>query len=383
MNIISNWRRKASGLFLFSILFAIASLLILPNTALANGVEVRTIPAHLLPFEAESHLPVKLTEITIETKNLSNSQQQPNKQMRVTIQLPRETPWLSTDFPMVEGKTLLSVSTILPTSGTWSINTVLPIRGNYWLSADLIDGEHLIESEQKTLHVDENPSKYLYFVALATLLFLVGLGGAQVIGGKQLMAPGQLAPTRVELLLSVSAIAALIAMLILAVAAEMNTHQSCHSKAGLSCQSNGQSLEKSSSITSDTAHTLALVGNSEATVGESASYHLQVIDLKTNKPALAAPVTIDVTQCEENFPVLSFTGLTDDEGMLAWKETFFDGAPHKIEACLAKNSLKAWQYVSVEPIHPPLARRLIGFFYMVVFLLIGLLCGLLYKKRRG
>jgi hypothetical protein len=253
---------------------------------------------------------------------------------------------------------------------------MFPIRGDYVIAAEIKRGSKAIATDSFKLSVLENPAKYLNFAMLAAFLFLIGTIGGWLIGGKQKMWPGQLAPTRVELLLSAAALAAIVAMACLAVSAEMNLHQHCEKPEA--------STELDKTSVSDHAYNLALTGDREAAVGELANFKAQVTDAKTDKPTPGLPLQVTVTQLEENFVALTFASITNESGQLVWKECFFDGAPHKVEVRIDDGKgagIEASKTIAVEAIHPPLSRRLTTLIYMMMFLLVVLFIGFKATRR--
>lgn len=354
----------------FAILLFISVFAFAIGQVRATGIGIKTTPQEMLPFEAEAAAPSVAPTLSFQTIA------QQNTKLHFKIQMPPETPWLSTDFPLVEGKTLLEMETPMPDSGKWSVKPMLPIRGNYTIPTGIYEGLRCIREADLKLQVNENPSKFWYFAGLAVVLLLIGLGGGWVIGGKQQLNPEQLLPKKVEVLLNGVALMAVFSMLALAISAEMHIHQSC-----------AHEMDKKKSdlnIARDTRYQIAVSGDHDTVVGNLSKFEIQALDLKTMKPAGGLPIKVSVQQLEENFPVLSFTAFADEVGKVSWKESFFDGAPHRVEAQVdgpKSASLKTWVTVSVEAIHPSLVRRLITFAYMIVFLLVGMLLGLLVKER--
>jgi len=336
---------------------------------LASGLQLETTPKSLLPFEAEAEVQPTPPTLTIKTGEKTNAN------LHLEIKLPPETPWLSTDFPIVEGKTLVEIDTPLDKTGSWSFRPMLPIRGDYTMPVEIQIGHAPVAIDTFTLHVGENPAKIWNFVIVAAVLFNLGVIGGSIIGGKQHINPGQLAPSRVVLFLSALSLVAIIAMIALAIGAEVNSHRH-HEESKIS-------MPADMSLSQNSKFILSLTGAKESAVGSLAYFKVEVKEAKNQVPAKNVAVIIRATQLEDNFPTLSFTGLTNEYGEIAWKEMFFDGAPHKIEAVLEvpeQTSLKSWQTISVEAIHPPVLRRLITLAYMTLFLVIGLLIGFGVRK---
>jgi hypothetical protein len=338
----------------------------------ATGIGIKATPEEMLPFEAEAKVPSVPPTLCFQTIAQKGSK------LQFKIQMPPETPWLSTDFPVVEGKTLLEMETPMPDTGKWSVSPMLPIRGDYSIPVNTYEGSNSIRTAKLQLHVNENPSKYWNFAGVAALLVITGLSAGWVIGGKQHVNPGQLVPKKVEALLNAAVLVAICSMLILAVAAEMNIHQSC--------AHNMVEGEADVKVAHDANYRLTVSGDRDTAVGDLSSFNIQALDLRTMKPAQGLPIKVNVEQLEEHFPVLSFTAITDEAGKVSWKQSFFDGAPHRVEAQIGRSiipGLRSWITVSVEAIHPSLYRRLTTFSYMIIFLLFGLICGLIAKDRNS
>jgi hypothetical protein len=320
-----------------------------------------------MPFEAEAVVAVSPPTLTLQKGATTLNK------FRLQIAMPSQTPWLSTDFPIVEGRTLFEIETTFPPSGQWKLQPMLPIRGEYLVKVDTGGGA----SQVIKLQLDENPVKILNFAWLAIVLALVGFAGGYLIGGKQETKEDQLAPTKIEVLLCVAAIVAIVAMFTLAAGAEIGTHNNCQRKEVI-----GGSDQL---MATGGCYSLEFSGSHAIDVGDLAKFTALLKDTRTNLPVANVPVEIAVIQSEEQFTDLAFTALTDERGEVSWKQTFFDGAPHKVNARVIDSkgtSLKTWLIVRVVPIHPPLARRLIGLAYMVAFLIAGFVSGFLWSRRR-
>jgi hypothetical protein len=343
---------------------ALLAALLFTGFGSASAVELNTVPAKLTPFEAEAKVQAPPSTLIFQAPPKSN--------LDLTIQMPPDSPWLSTDFPLVEGRTLLALNTIVPDAGLVKLQAMLPIRGIYSISVvDTINGGGS-KQEMLNLQVEENPAKYINFAVLAIVLLIIGFTGGSIIGGKQQMRVGQLAPTRVEILLSSVSLVAIIAMFSLAVSAEMNIHNHHHDE---------ELPEPPSKMSKDTKYQVELEAPEHTIVGDLTDFNLKVKEATSGKPVQDVPVKIEVMQLEENFQILAFTTSTDKNGNASWKECFFDGAPHRVSAALATApDLKVSSPIHVEAIHPPLVRRLTGFAYMICFLVVGVWFGFRRKS---
>ncbi len=183
--------------------------------------------AQIRPLEAEATKalgsgnykpPVQLTLQAVD------AQGQALKAARIHLQIftrPKK-PWFTTDFPIVEGTKLLDIEGNAPT-GQLQLQQTLPTRGKYQLVVDVtpISPSAFTPIQQTlTLSVPENEAKYRNFGILAVILLAAGLGGGWIIGSRQPLQPGEIAPQRVRLLLSGAIMVAIVALLYVNISAE-------------------------------------------------------------------------------------------------------------------------------------------------------------------
>jgi len=210
-------------------------------------------------------------------------------------------------------------------------------------------------------------------------LLALGLGGGLVLGGKQHIQPGEIAPQRVRLLLSGAIIVAIASLLIINISAEVaesHTH--------------GHQINKSEpAVRASQGVEARILGDVEATVGQPAKLAIQVIDSTTGQPIKDAIANIKATQAENKWVAFAYQGTTDAKGQLTWEQQFFDGAPHKVEvevspqpqAKVQFSPLRVAKEIEVEGVAPPLAVRLIVLGYFTSIIVLGLLLGLGLKSR--
>lgn len=338
--------------------------------------------SQILPFEAEATKPQSPVQLTLQAVDAVGK---PLENAKISLQIltPPKNFWFPTDFPIVEGTELLNIGAVAP-KGELQIQQMLPIRGNYKLLVDVtpIVANAFIPIQQTlTLSVPENWVKYRNFGILAVILLIVGLGGGLVLGGKQQIQLGEIAPQRVRLLLSgaiIVAIASLVIINISAEVAESHTHSHEHQS---------QTLE--STVQASQGVEARISGDVEATVGQPAKLAVQVIDTTTNQPATDVILNIKATQIEHEWVAFAYQGMTDAEGKLTWEQQFFDGAPHKIEVKVSPQPeaiqkfppLKVAKQIQVEGVAPPLQGRLIVLAYFTSFIVLGLMIGLSLRRR--
>jgi len=336
--------------------------------------------SQVLPFEAEATAlpsPVRLSLQAVDAAN----QPLENAKIHLQILTPPKNPWFPTDFPIVEGTELLNIEAVTP-KGELQIQQMLPIRGNYQL---LVNVSPIVANAftpfQQTLRlsVAESWVKYRNFAILAVILLVLGLGGGLVLGGKQQIQPGEIAPQRVRLLLSGAIIVAIASLLIINVTAELaDSHTHRH-----------HSQTKEPEVFQSQGVEARISGDVEATVGQSAKLAVQVIDTTTGQPASDVIVNIKATQSEDKWVAFAYQGVTNAKGQLAWEQQFFDGAPHKVEVEISPSPqatsqfspLRVAKQIQVEGVAPPLQIRLIVLAYFTSFIVLGLLLGLKLKNK--
>ena len=371
-----------SAICLMSVVFY--GLVVSSQTA-QPAVRLITPPINqILPFEAEattqqSPVPLKLQAVDAVGKPLENAK------IRLQILTPPKNPWFPTDFPIVEGTELLNIEAVAP-KGELQIQQMLPIRGNYQLLVEvtpIVANAFTSIQQTLTLSVPENSVKYRNFGILAVILLALGVGGGFVLGGKQSLELGEIAPQRVRLLLSGAIIVAIASLLIVNISAEF---AESHAHEHHAHEHNSQKLEPATLQSQGIEARLS--GDVEATVGQPAKLAVQVIDATTNQPATDVVVNIKATQAENEWVAFAYQGVTDAKGELAWEQQFFDGAPHKVEVEVlpqpqAKRQfapLRVAKEIEVAGVAPPLPIRLIVLAYFTSLIVLGLVIGL---KLRG
>ncbi|NJM69020.1 MAG: hypothetical protein HC862_01690 [Scytonema sp. RU_4_4] len=337
----------------------------------------------ILPFEAgteKQQSPVTLTLQAIDAvgKPLENAK------IALQILTPNPNPWLTTDFPIVEGTKLLQMEAAAP-DGKLEIQQMLPIRGNYQLRVNvspLVANAFAPYEQTLNLNVRENPVKYKYFAVVAAILLSVGLLGGWVIGGQEKLREGEIAPQSVRLLLSALTVVAIVTLLFINISAEVaEAHGSGHSN---TTEAIAPSVQKSQELE------VHLEGDKNATVGKLANLTVRVKDTATGQPLTDVALQVKAIALEDNLTIFTYKGIPDSNGKLTWQEQFFDGAPHKVEVEAtplpgAKRQfygVKVAQEVEVEGIAPPLYIRLIGLFYFTAIIGIGMAIGLLIQRRQ-
>ncbi|MEP0870740.1 hypothetical protein NDA01_13100 [Trichocoleus desertorum AS-A10] len=357
----------------------------LPQPSVKLATEPST--SQLLPFEADAAQPQNPVQMTLQALDATGKPLQ-NANIHVKLLTPPTNPWLPTDFPIVEGTKLLDLAAIAA-NGQLQFQQMLPIRGDYQLQVEVtptVANAFAPFQQTLTLSVPENSIKYRNFAILAVILVAVGFGGGWVIGGKQELQPGEIAPQRVRLLLSGAIVVAIAALLVVNISAELShSHEHSHEHehgdkaiAALPSSTNTQGLE------------VKLLGHHHATVGEPAELVVQAIDVKTGQPATDVVFDIKAKSLEAGWVAFTHQATPNNQGEFAWQQQFFDGAPHQVEvevtpkpgAARQFSSFKVAQEIEVEAVEPPLRSRLLSLGYFVSILLVGLGLGLWVQQRR-
>lgn len=365
------WVSLAAG-FAITLIWLLTSL---PSAA-QTAVQLQANPP--LSQVVPNTEPVQLRVQAID----ANQQPITDATIQVRLLTPAKTPWLTSDFPIVEGTTLLELNAIAP-MGTLQFEQVLPIRGNYQMQVNVTPqtaGAFEPFEQVLTLTVPENPVKYRNVSILIAILLLTGFGGGWVLGGDQRVHEGEIAPKPARMLLSAATLLAIVALLTINIKAEMaEAEMSYHSQGTLSAvatqQVQGIQVE--------------LSGDQQATVGQTATQTVSVRDAATRQPISNAAVNLQVIALEHNEQLFTFDGVTDKTGKLTWQQQFFDGAPHQVSATIAPAANSSRQFapirvaheVEVEGIAPPLYIRFISLIYFTAIFVIGLIAGFLGHRR--
>jgi len=359
-------------------------------------VRLKTEPliSQIAPFEAEATTPPlgsgKVQPPVLLKLLAVDAQNHPLENAKVHLQIftPPKNSWFTTDFPIVEGTKLLDIEGNAP-NGQLQVQQLLPIRGTYQLLVDVtpIVADAFVPIQQTlALTVPENPLKYRNFGILIVILLVVGLGGGLVIGGRQKIHLGEIAPQRVRLLLSGTILVAIATLLAVNISAEI-------AESGMSMPMSQMSEQKpptdNSGMVQSQGLEVRLSGDVSATVGIPANLQVKVIDTQTNQPATDVSLKIRTTQLENNWVAFAYVGVPDATGQLAWQQQFFDGAPHQIEVEVSPQPNAAHQFspfrvkreVKVEGVAPPLRVRFTSLAYFTGIIVIGLVFGLGLKRR--
>jgi hypothetical protein len=380
---------STSCLMSFVLLYSLGSF----HKALAAGGSIRltTDPStdRISPFEAEATK--KQSPVNFELQAM-DSRGQPLKNASIDIRVvnPSANPWFRTDFPIVEGTDLLKFVTDAP-DGKVRWQQMMPIRGNYQIIADVkpTKSNSFRPFVQSTsVSVSENSIKYQNFALLAVLLLVTGGVGGWIVGSRQPIIEGEVAPRKVRVLLSGAALVAIAALLYVNVSAEQAqsgmsepmSHMQHGSKAGATAAPMSAQVAKEGLM-------VKLSGDGAAIVGKPANFQIQVTDAVTNQPVSAA-ISVKEVQLEHDWTSFAFQ-TNSTNGLMNWQSGLFDGAPHRLDVVVSPAGggkqfppIKIQQEIEVAGVAPPLITRLISLSYMTGIVASAFLVAFWWRRRQ-
>lgn len=334
----------------------------------------------LVPFEAEAEQQQSPPRFHLEAQD-SQGKALSRVRMQIKIVTPATNPWISTDFPIVEGTELLSLE-VPAAQGVVEFEQMLPIRGTYQILLKVMPMDDAVSTplieQVLTVNVPENPVKFRNFAILAGMCTLVGAVGGFFIGTPQ----GRLdlrstlgIPESVRLLLIGLTLTAMAALIFINVSAEFQGGHS--SMAGMA-----NTPINAPSIAQDKEQVLNLDGAKEARVGTAESFQARLTDRRTGQEIPSA-FKVSVINEENNWKLFSIATPIADH--LRWRQQFFDGSGHLIEVQTPPHkkqpALTTKHLVSVEGIAPPVSVRLKALAYLTGFVALGLF-GMMGLKLR-
>lgn len=307
-----------------------------------------------------------------------------NANIHLIMLTPPRSPWFSTDFPWVEGTTLLDITQPSKT-GELQFQQMLPIRGNYTFKLEvspLVTDTFQPFQQTLFLSVSENEMKYRNYLILLVLLIIIGFGGGWIIGTGESLQPGEVVPQQVRLLLSSAIIITIATLLFICITAEVGSSHSEHENHQSQMS---DALDDQGKITESVVQ---LLGKENATVGQLNNFQIKAINTQTQKAIANLSLEIKAKQLEENLVVFKTQAETDTQGQFSWQHQFFDGSPHELTVTVSpkissKNKpLKIGKAIKVEAIHPPLFTRLISLGYMMLTVAIAFVSGFWIRRSR-
>ncbi|MBE9156459.1 hypothetical protein IQ265_06395 [Nodosilinea sp. LEGE 06152] len=351
-------------------LAAIAACLTLATPVRAQpSIQLQTFPPLSQVVPNTEPVRIDLTAVG------ANQQPLTNAQMVVTLMTPPKTPFWSSDFPIVEGTTLLELADVV-TDGQLAFQTFLPIRGSYSLRVEVapLQAEDFKPFEQiLTLQVPENPIKYRNAAILMGILLLAGFGCGWILGAQQVVHPGEVTSRPVQTMLSVAIIIAIAVLLVVNISAEITEVH----------QVKGHSNTLTAIAQQNAEVQVEMLGETAAVVGRPST---QRVHVKGNSNIT---LKISAVGLEHNQPIFAYETAPKTAGEFTWKQQFFDGGPHRVtvdvaparDTSLRFEPFSVGQEIHVEGISPPLLVRLIGLVYYTSLFVAALAAGYFIHRR--
>jgi hypothetical protein len=323
-----------------------------------------------MPFEAEAEQQKPPPRFHLEAQD-SQGKALSHVRMQLKMVTPEPNPWVSTDFPMVEGTELLSFE-VPAAQGVVEFEQMLPIRGAYQVFVKVLpmddDAAKPLIEKVLAVNVPENPVKFRNFAILAGMCTLVGVVGGFFIGQPQGGSTTLGIPESVRLLLIGLTLTAMAALIFINVSAEFQDGHS--STAGMD---NKMSPALSIDQDKDQKQVLKLDGTQDARVGTAEAFQAKRIDRRTGQEIPSA-FEVSVFNTEKNWKLFSIATPIDNH--LRWRQQFFDGSGHRLEVRTPRYreqpALTMKQSISVEGIAPPVSVRLKALAYLTGFVALGL-----------
>lgn len=361
----------------FSAVAGVASLLLATTSSQAQSrlqLDITPPIDEVVPF----HQP-----ITVSLETLDSGVSLDEATVHVKLLAPAKTPWLTTDFPIVEGTTLLDMA-IAPLDGAAQFQIVPPIRGSYQLEVSVTPkaGESFEPfTEVLDLQIPENPAKLQNLLILLAILGMAGMGGGWVIGCRQSLEDGEIAPQPVRLLLSMGILLAIAALLYVSFTAETAEAHSSHTPDEISSRAEAQPHPESMTVSLDD---LAM-----AKVGQTIPLMVELADAATGQPITDVDLAIATTLLDYDQTVAAFRATPDATGRYTWQQQFFDGSPHVVTVRVSPQPGAAMQFEPFELVKhidaigvaPPLSVRLISLGYLTAVLATGVGAGFWTRRR--
>jgi hypothetical protein len=328
-------------------------------------------PANIMPFEAEAEQQKPPPRFHLEAQD-SQGKALSRVRMQIKMMTPEPNPWISTDFPLVEGTELLSLE-VPAAQGVVEFEQMLPIRGTYRLAVNVLPMDDAVATplieKVLTVNVPENPVKFRNFAILAGICTLVGAVGGFFIGQPQGSAEESRShlgiPDPVRLLLMGLTLTAIAALIFINVSAEFQGGHS--SMVGMAPPT------KTPLMAQDKEQVLNLDGAKEARVGTAESFQAKLSNRRTGQEIPSA-FEISVFNTEKNWKLFSIA--TPIANHMRWKQQFFDGSGHRLEVRTPRYgkqpALTTKRSVSVEGVAPPVWVRLKALAYLTGCVALGL-----------
>ena len=292
-----------------------------------------------------------------------NGQPIPNAYLKLHLDAPSGNPFISTDFPIVEGTPLLDYEGILP-EGSLEFEYIYPIRGTYNFKVEAgQDAATASFQDTMSLRLSENGNEVLNFIIFVIILLGLGLVAGFIIGRG----------ARAQRLATTGVI-----LLVIGLTGTSVGRVQAH---GGGDQADAEPFTESGS-NGDLTTTLSMSPG----MGQVGTLNTLTFKATDAQNELVPDTTFDVTLWHiEDEKAVFATTLYAPSGETALTFQFFDGAEHEIRVAAnnAQGTAELQRAVEVEGFDPPLPTKLKTTFYLALITLIGILIGLRIQVVQG
>lgn len=282
--------------------------------------------------------------------------------LKVTLKSPARSKIFSTDFPWVEGTTLLNLSAEI-INGKFSFYYLPPIRGTYFLSVDFSEGgSQPIGKNNFQLKIHENPDEMKHLYLLLGFLFIIGvLAGIFTQRSKTALT-----------------YAALMCLMLNGIS---HAHQKSHSKLKHEAQKNYR-------LSTPVHNLFVALAPNHGIVGRTTQLTIKLTDKGKNDLKEPAFVELQIINAEDRVDIFRAVLFTRT-GNLSPAVQFSDGAEHWIHIRAfkgdpGKKEMKPVtsfsKKIQVETFQPPrkIVAKTLGFFLMIMTM--GMFTGVHFEK---
>jgi len=336
------------------------------ETARAQSNPELTVTIESQPA-ADAIIPdVSLTATTLRVLDAAGNPV-PDAHLRLRLDAPVGNAWFSTDFPFVEGTTLLAFDGPLP-EGELNFDYIFPIRGSYQIVAEAgRTADSMGPVAVDPIVVSENGAKIRNFILLLALLVLFGLIAGYMIGRGTRR--HTVSPAVVALIIVVSA-------LLLSGTGHALAHEG---------EEDGQGDDAALIVNVDgEGLTLSLqISPRDAQVGTPSFIWFELVDDETSRP-VAADFEVEIDHLDDDHTVFSSL-LSAPTGEASMAFQFVDGAEHELHvtALADRGQVAASTHVDVIALDSSAAVKMKALPYLLLAVLAGILIGMALSGRRG
>ncbi|GEM_PF-2146769 len=353
---VSRWLAGISLAFFLTLLLASQPILPAGGAAWAqeDGLQV-VVTTDPPPEQIGPDRTLARTTLTVVD---ASGQPVPGAYLKLHLDAPQGNPVISTDFPIVEGTSLLEYAGVLP-QGTLSFDYIYAIRGQYTFQMEAgRDAASLRPMAPFRMTLRENPDEVRNFLLLVAGLFLFGVLAGAIIAG------GAAAQSAVALLL--------LGLILFPGMAQAHSNDPPSDVAPFTQEArNGD---------------LTLVYEMAPGAGKVGSINRLAFRLLDAQGQPVPETTFDLVlwHVEDDKPIFATT-LFAPEGVTSLDFQFFDGAEHQVRlsAQSPAGEVSLARVVEVEGINPPMAVKVKTTIYMLLLVLIGILVGMRLRLARA